>query len=86
MRTIKEKTCYVSPNPGKEDKEGLGKTEEFRLPDGKAIRVGSARTLSVGGWADEGVRAISSGGSGTTHQKSCLIRHGLEARIQACIR
>lgn len=39
MRTIKEKTCYVPANVLKEDKELMGKTEEFRLPDGKVIHV-----------------------------------------------
>jgi centractin len=45
VRTIKEKTCYVSANPAKEDKDVLAKTEDFRLPDGKSIRVGR---VSVG--------------------------------------
>jgi len=40
VRTIKEKTCYVSANPVKEDK---GRTEDFRLPDGKNIRLGRER-------------------------------------------
>lgn len=39
VRTIKEKTCYVPANVLKEDKELLGRTEEFRLPDGKVIHV-----------------------------------------------
>lgn len=39
VRTIKEKTCYVAANVLKEDKELMGKTEEFRLPDGKVIQV-----------------------------------------------
>jgi centractin len=40
VRTIKEKTCYIAPNLAREDKEMLGRTEEFRLPDGKVIQVG----------------------------------------------
>jgi centractin len=39
VRTIKEKTCYVPTNVLKEDKELMGRTEEFRLPDGKVIHV-----------------------------------------------
>ena len=39
VRTIKEKTCYVPSNVLKEDKELMGRTEEFRLPDGKVIHV-----------------------------------------------
>ncbi|KAI5449450.1 centractin- actin- protein of the dynactin complex [Naganishia albida] len=48
VRTIKEKTCYVPANVLKEDKELMGKTEEFRLPDGKVIHLGSERY-----WAPE---------------------------------
>ncbi|KAJ9107235.1 hypothetical protein QFC20_003770 [Naganishia adeliensis] len=48
VRTIKEKTCYVPANVLKEDKELMGKTEEFRLPDGKVIQLGSERY-----WAPE---------------------------------
>jgi centractin len=48
VRTIKEKTCYVPANVLKEDKELMGKTEEFRLPDGKVIHVSdSAQGNSV---------------------------------------
>jgi centractin len=42
VRTIKEKTCYVPTNVLKEDKELMGRTEEFRLPDGKVIHVSLA--------------------------------------------
>lgn len=45
MRTIKEKTCYVPANVLKEDKEQMGRTEEFRLPDGKVIHVRDILTL-----------------------------------------
>lgn len=36
---IKEKTCYLSLNPAKEEKDHGGAWEEFRLPDGKVIQV-----------------------------------------------
>lgn len=39
VRSIKEKTCYVAANVLKEDKDLMGRSEEFRLPDGKAIKV-----------------------------------------------
>ncbi|KAG7575323.1 hypothetical protein FFLO_00487 [Filobasidium floriforme] len=48
VRTIKERTCYIAPNLAREDKEMLGRTEEFRLPDGKVIQLGSERY-----WAPE---------------------------------
>lgn len=39
VRTIKEKCCYVATNPAKEEKDTLGHTEDFRLPDGNIIQV-----------------------------------------------
>lgn len=39
VRTIKEKCCYVALNPSKEEKDALGRTEEFRLPDGNVVQV-----------------------------------------------
>jgi hypothetical protein len=39
VRTIKEKTCYLALNPQKEEKDQVGAWEEFRLPDGKVMRV-----------------------------------------------
>ena len=39
VRTIKEKCCYVALNPAKEEKDSLGRSEEFRLPDGNAVQV-----------------------------------------------
>lgn len=39
VRTIKEKTCYVAVNPSKEEKDSLGRMEDFRLPDGNTVRV-----------------------------------------------
>ncbi|KZO93513.1 actin-like protein [Calocera viscosa TUFC12733] len=43
VRAIKEKCCYVALNPAKEEKEQQGKAEEFKLPDGNAIMLGSER-------------------------------------------
>jgi centractin len=39
IRTIKEKCCYIAANPAKEEKEALGRHEDFRLPDGQVIQV-----------------------------------------------
>ena len=39
VRTIKEKACFVSLNPGKEEKEYLGRFDSFVLPDGNSIKV-----------------------------------------------
>lgn len=39
VRTIKEKCCYVALNPAKEEKDALGRSEEFRLPDGNTVQV-----------------------------------------------
>lgn len=39
VRTIKEKCCYVALNPAKEEKDSLGRNEEFRLPDGNVVQV-----------------------------------------------
>jgi centractin len=43
VRTIKEKCCYIASNPVKEEKEAAGRTEEFRLPDGSAVQLGTER-------------------------------------------
>ncbi|KAL8844470.1 MAG: hypothetical protein Q9176_000981 [Flavoplaca citrina] len=50
VRMIKEKTCYVAPDPKKEDREWAqnngrpeGKVLEYALPDGQRIKVGSER-------------------------------------------
>jgi centractin len=45
VRTIKEKTCYLSANPVKEEKDHAG-AWEFRLPDGKVIQLGTERFLA----------------------------------------
>jgi centractin len=43
VRIIKEKTCFLSLNLAKEEKESLGKFEDFTLPDGKVIKLGNER-------------------------------------------
>ncbi|KAK7058958.1 Centractin [Paramarasmius palmivorus] len=43
VRTIKEKCCYVALNPSKEEKDSLGRIEEFRLPDGNVVQLGAER-------------------------------------------
>ncbi|KAK4057703.1 hypothetical protein OIO90_001351 [Microbotryomycetes sp. JL221] len=43
VRTIKEKTCYIALSPAKEEKEAQGRTDEFKLPDGNVIRLGTER-------------------------------------------
>jgi len=42
VRIIKEKTCYVSLNPHKEERDGI-KAEDFVLPDGQIIKVTATR-------------------------------------------
>lgn len=42
VRLTKEKVCYVALNPAKEEKDSGSKGEEFKLPDGNAIRVSCA--------------------------------------------
>lgn len=39
VRIIKEKTCFLSLNLAKEEKECLGKYEDFTLPDGNVLKV-----------------------------------------------
>ncbi|KAL7271037.1 Centractin [Rhizina undulata] len=47
VRSIKEKTCYIALDPKKEEKEwaggGAGKVEEYKLPDGHVLKLGSER-------------------------------------------
>lgn len=45
VRTIKEKCCYVALNPAKEEKDTLGRTEEFKLPDGNIVQVRNLKLL-----------------------------------------
>jgi len=39
VRTIKEKTCYISQNPTKEEEQENYKHDEYKLPDGNIIKV-----------------------------------------------
>jgi len=39
VREIKEKTCYISSNVVKEEKESANKTVDYTLPDGNVIKV-----------------------------------------------
>ncbi|KAF8640926.1 hypothetical protein AX17_000573 [Amanita inopinata Kibby_2008] len=43
VRTIKEKCCYVALHPAKEEKDTLGRAEDFRLPDGNIVQLGPER-------------------------------------------
>ncbi|KAL8928483.1 MAG: hypothetical protein Q9208_001717 [Pyrenodesmia sp. 3 TL-2023] len=50
VRDIKEKTCYVAPDPKREEREWTqhngrpdGKVVEYPLPDGNKIKIGSER-------------------------------------------
>ncbi|KAF8309251.1 actin-related protein [Clavulina sp. PMI_390] len=43
VRVMKEKTCYIAANPSKEEKELGSRTEDFRLPDGNIVQLGSER-------------------------------------------
>jgi centractin len=61
VRTIKEKMCYVAEDPRKEEKEWggvpgsgsaslLNKGQEYKLPDGRSIRVNLSTRFIFGGW------------------------------------
>lgn len=43
VRIIKEKTCYIALNPSKEEKDTNGKLEDFALPDGNIVKLGTER-------------------------------------------
>ena len=47
VRLIKEKTTYIAMDPKKEEKEwaggGSAKMEEYKLPDGNVLKLGSER-------------------------------------------
>lgn len=43
VRMIKEKTCYVAINPVKEEKDVSGKYDDFTLPDGNVVKLGTER-------------------------------------------
>ena len=74
VRTIKEKMCYVAEDPRKEEKEWGGvpgsgsgglhnKGQEYKLPDGRNIRV-----YHLQSWID-GSSALND----SVRRKSCLI-------------
>lgn len=46
VRTIKEKCCFVALNPSKEEKDSVGRTEDFKLPDGNVVQVSVSFALS----------------------------------------
>ncbi|EWC48850.1 actin-like protein [Drechslerella stenobrocha 248] len=47
VRQIKERTSYIAPDPKKEEKEwaggGIGKVEDYKLPDGNTLKLGAER-------------------------------------------
>ncbi|ORX43614.1 Actin/actin-like protein [Piromyces finnis] len=43
VRTIKEKTCYISQNPAKEEEQENYKHDEYKLPDGNRIKLNTER-------------------------------------------
>jgi centractin len=47
VRLIKEKTCFIALDPRKEEKEwaggGASRVEEYKLPDGNTLKLGSER-------------------------------------------
>jgi len=36
---MKEKCCYIAMSPSKEEKDSLGRVEDFVLPDGNIVQV-----------------------------------------------
>jgi hypothetical protein len=88
VRTIKEKTCYIAPNLAREDKDMLGKTEEFRLPDGKVIQVCSFSSTEASEQLELTVTCtiISWGVNDIGHQKSCSTQNSSEWKTRVYIR
>ncbi|KAF3922409.1 Actin-2 [Arthrobotrys entomopaga] len=47
VRSIKERTSYIALDPKKEEKEwaggGVGKSEDYKLPDGNILKLGAER-------------------------------------------
>ena len=43
VREIKERLCYVAPNLVKEKREAAGRTDDYLLPDGTTVQLGSER-------------------------------------------
>jgi hypothetical protein len=79
VRTIKEKTCYLALNPQKEEKDQVGAWEEFRLPDGKVMRV--CPLFSVYAHTDD-----SSGTNGSWRPRSYSTQNSSDKKIQVFIR
>ncbi|KAJ3000454.1 Actin-2 [Globomyces sp. JEL0801] len=44
VRILKEKTCFISLNPTKDEKELSSRLEGYTLPDGKTIKLGYERS------------------------------------------
>ncbi|KAJ3015370.1 UNVERIFIED_CONTAM: hypothetical protein HDU68_012759 [Siphonaria sp. JEL0065] len=42
-RVVKESCCYIAANPGREEKDSVGRFEEFVLPDGNIVKLGAER-------------------------------------------
>ena len=63
VRTIKEKCCYVALNPAKEEKDALGRSEEFRLPDGNTVQVRARNALRFLALLTNNVRSWALNGS-----------------------
>jgi hypothetical protein len=85
VRTIKEKCCYIAANPAKEEKESLGRHEDFRLPDGQVIQVGQLLHYTHTHGAD--ARSTSSSGQNdSVHQRSCSTRNSLARNTQEFIK
>jgi len=87
VRTIKEKMCYVAEDPRKEEKEWGGvpgsgsgglhnKGQEYKLPDGRSIKVSSEKSAT-----DD-----SSARNDFAQRKFCLILRSLEPNIKASMR
>jgi hypothetical protein len=79
VRTIKEKTCYLALNPQKEEKDQVGAWEEFRLPDGKVMRV--CLPFSVFAHTDD-----SSETNGSWRPRSYSTQNSSDKKIQVFIR
>ena len=83
VRTIKEKCCYVALNPAKEEKEALGRNEEFRLPDGNVVQVCTPIPLCRG-WRLTCTHSWVLNDS--VRQKSCSTRKLLGRKTPVCIK
>lgn len=82
VRIIKEKCCYIALNPSKEEKDTVGRTEEFRLPDGNVVQVSSQPLVCK----CHSHLSCSWDLSGSAHPKSCLIQNLLDRNTPVFIR